>query len=89
MESMVDLSLHVHDDNRVGAVTDDKLFHIARQRMNAVNCDVGARKASQRLERVEALGTLYVPHLYCAVRTCTDMSQLHTTTQQQCALYTL
>jgi len=62
-----DLSLHVHDDHRVGAVTDDKLFDITRQRMNAVDGDVGACKTAQGLERVEALRTLYVPHLYCTV----------------------
>lgn len=72
---MVDLSLHVHDDDRVGAITDDELFDVARQRMNAVYGDVGACKTSQRLEGVEALRTLDVPHLYRSVGTCTNMAQ--------------
>lgn len=75
------LSLHVHDDDRVRAVTDDKLFDVTWQRMNAVDSDVSACQTSQGLECVQTLCTLYVPHLYCTVGTCTRMSQLHATTQ--------
>ena len=78
---MGNLSLHVHDDDRVGAVTDDKLFNITRKWVDAMHSDVGACKTTERLERVQALCTLYVPHLYCTVGTCTGMSQLHITTQ--------
>ena len=62
-----DLSLHVHDDDRVGPVTNDELFNITRQWMNAMHSDVRASETSQRLERVETLRTLHVPHLYRTV----------------------
>lgn len=64
---MADLSLHVHNDDRVGTVTDDKLFDVTRQRVNAMYSDVSACQTSQRLECVEAFRTLHVPHLDCAV----------------------
>ena len=41
------LSLHVHDDDRVGTVTDNKLFHVARQCVDAMNCDVGSCHTAQ------------------------------------------
>ena len=62
------LALHVHDDDCVGAVAHDKLLDITWQRVDAVNSDVAARRASQRFERVLALCRLDVPHLDRAVR---------------------
>ena len=40
------LSLHVHDDDRVGAVTDNELFDVPRQWVDAVNGDVAAGGAT-------------------------------------------
>jgi len=71
-----DLSLHIHDDNGVGTVTDDELFDVTRQRMNAVHSDVCAGESAQRLERVQTLRTLYIPHFYCTIRTCANTIKL-------------
>ena len=79
--SDADLSLHVHDDHRVGAVTHDELFDITWQRMNTVYSNVCACKTSQRLECVQTFGTLDIPHLDCSVRTCANTSQIQTATQ--------
>ena len=40
------LSLHIHDNDGVGSVTDHKLFCVPGQWMYAVHCDVSAYRAT-------------------------------------------
>lgn len=58
-----DLSLHVHDDHSVGAVTHYKVLRVLGQQDDVVDGDVGACWRAQRFEGVWALGGLHVPHL--------------------------
>ena len=66
------LSLHVHDDDGVGPVTDDELLHVPGQGVDTVHRDVAARGTTKRLERVLTLCRLDVPHFDCAIRTRTN-----------------
>lgn len=46
------LSLHVHDDHRVGAVTHDKVLGVLGQQDDVVDGDVGACRRAQGFEGV-------------------------------------
>ena len=54
------LTLHVHDDNRVWSVSYDKLIRILRHQTNRMNCCIVSTKW---LECWKTLQSLYVPNL--------------------------
>lgn len=57
------LSLHVHDDHRVGAVTDHEVLRVLGQQEDVIDGDVGAGRRAQRFEGAAALSGLHVPQL--------------------------
>lgn len=71
-ETPHDLSLHVHDDHCVGAVTHYKVLWVLGQQDNVVHCDVCAGRRAERFEGAAALCGLHVPHLDCTIRGSTN-----------------
>lgn len=61
--SCTDLSLHVHDDHGVGAVTHYEVLRVLWQQDDVVDGDVCAGRRAQRFEGAGALCGFHVPHL--------------------------
>lgn len=55
------LTVHAHDDHRVGVVTDQKVLWVLGKRDHVVDGDVWVR--GKRFERVEAFAGFCVPNL--------------------------
>ena len=66
------LSLHVHDDNGIGAIANHNIIRIFRQQMHRIDIDTSSRRSADGFESVQALGRLGVPHLNGAIGACRD-----------------
>lgn len=58
------LSLHVHDNNSVGPVADNKVLLVLGQQVDTIDSNVCS---SQGLECVDALCWLNAPHFHCTI----------------------
>lgn len=57
------LPLHVHDDNCIWSVTNNKVLRIFRQENHTVHSDVCSSCATQGFEGVTAFCSLHIPNL--------------------------
>jgi len=67
------LSLHIHDADLIGLVTDYKLICRLWQEVYTVNSDIDcARSSSKSFKRMQAFRGLDIPDFDCAIRACRD-----------------
>ena len=66
------LSLHVHDDNGIGAIANHNIIRIFRQQMHRIDIDTSSRRGANGFESVQAFGRLGIPHFNGAIGTRRD-----------------